>query len=231
MQEHSLKNFDNELEKLRGRLVKMGSLVCEQTKYLVQSLQTGDKECLKNVKIAEEKIDALDLKIDKQCMRIFALHQPVASDLRFVMSAISLNDNLEIIGDAAVAAAYLLERTELSPLSIKKTKILYFGQLLEKMLNEAIEAIINADSVTVNLIIDMKNTIIETTKENYFKTVGMMNADANYMESGACILDLNRGFATIAMQTISLAQKIVFIIDGRMVRHQNSLIATEEAPE
>lgn len=220
MADHVLKNFDNELDKLRRRIVKMGTLVHEQLKCIAASLASGEAETLKDVKSAEDKIDLLDMKIDKQCMKILALHQPVASDLRFVMSALSMNDNLELIGDAAMSVAYVLERTPLAPLSIKKTKILFFAQMLEKMVNETIQSIVGNDADMARMIVEYDSQVIETVKENYFKTVGMMAIDNSYIESGSCIIDINRSFATIASLVVSLAQKVVFVVDATMVKHK-----------
>ena len=105
IQEHIIKKFDEELNKLRFRLVKMGSLVQEQVEYAIRALTSNSTELAQIVIEHDDKVDKLDSKIDKQCLRIFALHQPMAMDLRLVMSAYSINDDMELIGDLSTNIA------------------------------------------------------------------------------------------------------------------------------
>ena len=95
------RGFEDELDKLRTRLVRMGSIVEEQVEFAFRALLEGNTELAKIVQERDDKVDKLDIKIDKQCQRIFALQQPVASDLRLLLAAIKINNELERIGDMA----------------------------------------------------------------------------------------------------------------------------------
>ena len=102
------RSFEEDLDKLRTRLIRMGSLVEEQVEFALRSLREGNQELARIVIDRDDKVDKLDLKIDKQCQRIFALNQPVASDLRLLLAAVKINNELERIGDQATNLAQIV---------------------------------------------------------------------------------------------------------------------------
>ena len=105
--DYIFKYFEDDFDKLRTRLIRMGSLVEEQVEFAFRALLTNN-ETLANVVIErDDTVDKLDLKIDRQVQRLFALQQPVASDLRLLLAAIHINNELERIGDASLVIARL----------------------------------------------------------------------------------------------------------------------------
>src|SRR5512138_1211693 len=99
------RHFEAELDKLNRRVLKMGALVSQQITNTMQALLNCDPELAKEIIANDHFVDKLDVKIDKLCQRIFALTQPVATDLRFIMSALKMNNDLERMGDHAVGIA------------------------------------------------------------------------------------------------------------------------------
>src|SRR5687768_17039022 len=94
-------NFERQLDKLRSRIIKMGSAVDEQVELAFRCLNEWDESLAFHVMGRDEKVDKLDRKIERQCLRIFALQQPVASDLRLIMAALNINSEMERMGDLA----------------------------------------------------------------------------------------------------------------------------------
>ena len=94
--------LDAHLEKLKTRVIKMCSLVDEQLQFAIKSFEDEDLELAQSVIDRDRKVNKYDVKIDKICQKIFALAQPVAMDLRYIMSSLTINSNLERIGDIAV---------------------------------------------------------------------------------------------------------------------------------
>mgnify|MGYP003586733898 FL=1 len=97
--------FDQELEKLERKVVQMCSQVNQQINDALTALRDYDLKLAKKVINDDNDIDTLDVKIDKLCQKIFALQQPVASDLRYILSALKINNDLERVGDHAVSIA------------------------------------------------------------------------------------------------------------------------------
>jgi len=103
------RHFELELDQLRTMLIRMGSIVEEQIDFSVKALIEGDKGLITFVAERDKKVDDYDTLIDQQCLRIFALAQPVAIDLRLLMAALKINNELERMGDIAVN---IVERVE-----------------------------------------------------------------------------------------------------------------------
>jgi len=114
--------LDIHIEKLKKRLMKMCSLVDEQVDMAIKSVEQEDLELAKEVIERDKKVNKFDVKIEKLCQKIFALNQPVAMDLRLIMSAMSMDTNLERIGDIAVNIAEHFLSIERKPSFFEKTK-------------------------------------------------------------------------------------------------------------
>ncbi|HRP94284.1 MAG TPA: PhoU domain-containing protein, partial [Ignavibacteriaceae bacterium] len=97
--------LDEHLEKLKTRVLKMCSLVDEQVQFAIKAVEDDNLELAQSVIDRDKKVNKYDVKIDKICQKIFALAQPVAMDLRYIMSSLTINSNLERIGDIAVNIA------------------------------------------------------------------------------------------------------------------------------
>ena len=170
MNEHILERFDAELDKLRSRLIKMGTLVQQQIDYSIKAIADDDKSLAELVILGDDKIDKIDIKIDKQCMRIFAMLQPVASDLRITMSALSINDNMELIGDILVEIAETIKKLpEASPL-VSKVKLIEFSRTIEKMINMSLDSFIYANSNLAYEAVDLQ----KVAREQFHATFDIM---------------------------------------------------------
>ena len=136
MSEH----FNQEIENLKSNLIKMASLVDEQVDKVITSLNTGDVELCKGIKSQDIEIDRYDNLIQTQCENILALFQPVASDLRLVMSAIMINNNLERCGDIAVNISQRVKKTGNERSLISEAQIIEMARTAQEMLKNSIDA-------------------------------------------------------------------------------------------
>ncbi|HMS66057.1 MAG TPA: PhoU domain-containing protein, partial [Ignavibacteria bacterium] len=138
--------LEEELEQLKTKIIKMGSLVEEQIELAIRALFEGDMELAKTVIRRDDEVDKYDIKIDKHCQRIFALTQPVAFDLRLIMSALMINNDLERMGDIAVNIS---ERTE--PMSgyrelLLKMRVGEMTMKVKKIVKMSIDCFVNSDA-------------------------------------------------------------------------------------
>ncbi|MDP4192281.1 MAG: PhoU domain-containing protein, partial [Bacteroidota bacterium] len=121
-------NFVKEIENLKVNLIKMASIVDEQVGRATMALENGDIELLRGIKARDHEIDAYENLIKTQCENILALFQPVATDLRFVMSALLINNELERCGDIAVNIAQRVKKTSENHNLIVESKLLEMGK-------------------------------------------------------------------------------------------------------
>lgn len=141
-----MRHFEQELDQLRTTLIRMASLVDEQIDRGVKAILTSDVDLAKVVIESDREVDIFDNEIDHLCMRIFALTQPVAIDLRLLVAALKINNELERIGDIAVNLA---ERVHpLSPYKefVRGTRIKEMTDAARAMVKEAIDAFVNSDA-------------------------------------------------------------------------------------
>lgn len=219
MANHILKLFDEELNKLRYRLVKMGTLVQEQIEYSINSLLEDKKELAAMVLEIEKKVDNLDIKIDKQCLRIFALHQPVALDLRLVLSAISINDNMELIGDLASNIARNVKKMTIQPGILKKTKFEEMGKVLDLIISKLMDSFVNMNKELALETIKSDSEINILFDQNFKLINDLMVSDNELIEYGCYLIDINRNIQAISRQARSIAQELVFLFEAKMIKH------------
>jgi phosphate transport system protein len=219
MNEHVFERFDAELDKLRSRLIKMGTLVQQQIENTIKALNDDDKNIANLVIAGDEKINRIDVKIDKQCMRIFAMLQPVASDLRVTMSALSINDNLELIGDILVDIAETVLKMPEVPEAISRSKIIEFGKTVERMMTLSVDSFIYANTNLADEVLELRKLGKEQFNEALDYHIAMIKADVNMAEYCSYLNDTGRNMKFISDLAANIAHEIIFIVDARIVRH------------
>jgi carbonic anhydrase/acetyltransferase-like protein (isoleucine patch superfamily) len=153
--------FERELDKLRTRIIKMGSLVDEQVEYAFRALNEWNVELAKLVMERDAKVDKLDFKIEKQCQRIFALQQPVARDLRLIMAAMKINSDLERMGDLAFNVARSVEH--LAPFRVQISQ-LELTQMTDTQITDRIEGFVDEASDIAGAVIIEKGAEIVSSR-------------------------------------------------------------------
>src|SRR3970282_26439 len=134
--------LDEHIEKLKTRVIKMCSLVDEQVQAAIKAVEEENLELAREVFEKDNKVDKYDNKIDKICQKIFALTQPVAMDLRLIMSSMTINNNLERIGDIATNIAEYIMMIKMKPAFYHQTKLEEMFKVAKQMLKDAIDSYI-----------------------------------------------------------------------------------------
>jgi phosphate transport system protein len=213
------RHIDLEFEKLRNRIIKMGSLVEEQVAMALKSLVSPDSETVKRIIDIEIKIDNMDIKIDKLCQRIFATTQPVASDLRFIMAALKIDNDLERVGDIAVSIAKKMENINEYPELITKVKLEEFAKQAEKMIKDAIDCFINKDhSLAIEIL--RFNLFVSEKSQNIFNDILLeMQSNPNIIITATNLILVLRHIERLKDHAANIAEDVVFMIDGKIVKH------------
>lgn len=222
MNEHILEKFDAELDKLRARLIKMGTLIQQQIEFTIKALKEDDKNLANIIIKNDDKIDKIDIKIDKHCMRIFVQLQPVATDLRITMSALSINDNMELIGDILVDIANNLLKMPPIPPHVKLDKTIEFGKTVENMIKLALDSYIYADSDLSHQVVELSRTAKSQFYEAFDYSISIIKSDVNNTEFACYLNDINRCLKFVADLAINIAHEIIFIVDAKIVKHSYS---------
>jgi phosphate transport system protein len=217
MQRHS----EIEMEKLRNRVIKMGSLVEDQTRDSFKALISGDLNLAYQIIEKEHMVDQIDVKIDKLCQRIIALTQPVASDLRVIIAALKMDSDLERIGDFAVDIAEKIESIKSHMYFISTLKIDEFAQVAEKMIKDSIDCFVNKDLLLAKAILRLNKLQIEKAQQIYQNIIDKMILDKEIIIVLTNLLTILRCIERIIEHTTNIAEDVIFMIEGNIVKHSN----------
>jgi phosphate transport system protein len=212
--------LDEHLEKLKSRVVKMCSLVDEQVQSAIKAVEDEDLELAKQVIEKDNKVDKYDNKIDKICQKIFALTQPVAMDLRLIMSSLTINNNLERIGDIAVNLAEYLNMIKQKPSFFNQTKIDGMFMIVKQMLKDAIDSYIQGNEALAKSVIESDNALDKLNVENHKILVDIMKQDKNNVESGVVLLVMSRQLERLGDHCTNIAEDVFFILEARLIKHK-----------
>jgi len=212
--------FDSELEKLAHKVVQMCSQVNQQVNDALTALNEYDLNLAKKVISNDNEIDTLDVKIDKLCQKIFALQQPVASDLRYILSALKINNDLERVGDHAVNIAKRIEPLEdylqlifdLGIENVGKETSLLFSDVLSLVKTHDLKYCKEIYRQSAKLKADCHAIAGEILNE-------MMQKSEIVVVASNILIIVNL-IERIAGYSNNIAESITFVVEGEIVKHK-----------
>ena len=212
--------LDEHIEKLKRRVVKMCSLVDEQVQSAIKSVQDENLELAKEVIEKDNKVDKYDNKIDKICQKIFALTQPVAMDLRLIMSSLTINNNLERIGDIATNIAEYITIIKKKPAFYNKSKLEEMFVVAQKMLKDSIDSYITGNENLARSVIDSDNHLDKLNFENHKIFIDVMKENKDNIEPAVALLVMSRQVERLGDHCTNIAEDVFFIVEAHLVKHK-----------
>lgn len=212
--------LDEHLEKLKTRILKMLSLVDEQFQLAVKAVEEENLEIAKLVIERDAKVDKYDLKIEKICQKIFALSQPVAMDLRLIMSSMTLNTDLERIGDISVNIVENILLIKNKPDFYNRTKLPEMFSLTKEMLKNAIDAYINGNAELAKKVIVSDDQIDKLNAENHNILKAIMKESPENIEAAVALLVISRELERVADHSTNIAEDVFFIVEAQLIKHK-----------
>ncbi len=226
------RQFEIQLEKLKTRLIKMCSLVDEQVELALKAIDDENTELADLVIERDNKVDKYDVKIEKVCQKIFALNQPVAMDLRLIMSSLTINTNLERVGDLAVNLAEGVKEFKKKPDFFNKTHLNEMALLSREMIKDAIDSFIESDPKLAQKVIESDDKVDELNAQNHTILKGIMKEKPENVEPGVALLVISRHLERLADHATNIAEDVYFIVEAQMVKHKyEKFLFSEEEDE
>ena len=225
--------FDIQIEKLKTRLIKMCSLVDEQVEFAIRSMEEENIELAQLVVDRDKKVDKFDVKIEKICQKIFALNQPVAMDLRLIMSSLTIDNNLERIGDIAVNIAESFLILKKKPAFIDKTKFMEMSKIAKEMVKDSIDAFIENNAKLAQKVIKTDDLLDELNRENHKILIEIMKEKVAYIEPAVHLLVTSRQMERMGDHATNIAEDVYFIVEAQLIKHkyEKYLMSDEEDEE
>ncbi len=219
MKEH----FQEEIEELKNNLVKMASLVDEQVDKVITALETGNIELCKGVKSKDLEIDAYDNLITTQCENVLALFQPVAVDLRLVMSVIMINNNLERCGDIAVNISQRVKKAGSERSLVVESQIIDMARTAQSMLKDAIDSFIKNDTELASKVISSDEKVDNLNKQIFNFLVSKMQSNQELIEACTHLVVMSRHIERMADHATNIAENLVFYVEAKIIAHKKKL--------
>jgi len=213
------RHFEHELVQLKQKLIAMGTIVDHQLGGACRALFQANPQLAQTVIAGDKQVDELDNQIDKDCQRIFALIQPVAIDLRLLMSALKMNTQLERMGDIAVNIA---ERTE--PLMaynefLTSTRLSEMAQIARIMTKDALDAFVQGNAGIATRVLESDDVVDRLDRQIFAQMVSEMEQDHSLIAPASHILILSRHIERLADHATNIAEDVIFLLEARLVKH------------
>ena len=222
------RQFEIQIEKLKTRLIKMCSLVDEQVELALKAVDEENTELADLVIERDAKVDKYDVKIEKICQKIFALSQPVAADLRLIMSALTIDTNLERIGDLAVNIAENAIEIGKKPDFYKKTNLDEMARVTREMIKNAIDSFIEGNPELAKKVIETDDKVDDFNAENHTIIKAIMKEKPENVDPGVALLVISRHLERLADHATNIAEDVFFIVEAQMVKHKYEKIVLSD---
>jgi phosphate transport system protein len=214
-------HFEFELQALKNRLLSMGALVEDRVHQAVVALMERRRDAAEKIIAGDDEVNELQIEIDDRCLKLIALQQPMASDLRLITAAMKINADLERIGDQAVNIAEnaltIIEQPPLKPL----IDIPRMAELAEKMTRDSLESFVRKDVALARNVLE-RDDEVDALKDQVFRVLlTYMMADPGTIERALQLILVSRHLERIADHATNIAEDVIFVVEAKDVRHHH----------
>ena len=211
-----------EIGELKARLLAMGGLAEDHLRRAMRGLVERNQQLLADVIDGDSRIDDFQLEIDNRCFTLIALHQPVALDLRTLVSAPRISADVERVGDLAVNISEVAQRYLQHPPVKPLIDLPRMGDLALKMLHEALDAFLSGDASLAKTVL-RQDDWLDALKDQVFREVlTHMLGDPLTIEPGVDLILMSRHLERVGDHATSIAEDVIFIVEARDVRHRST---------
>jgi phosphate transport system protein len=214
-----LQHLREELNELNSRLLEMSGLVEDSIRCSVNAVVDQDNQAAQKVFENEVRINQLEILIDNIAIRLLALQQPVAVDLRFVTMSIKINNNLERMGDIAVNNAERAISLQTMPAAPPRIDIPYMATLAQDMIRNSIDAFLRRDADLARKVLTSDDAVDNLRDEMYDVLLKYMEEDSSRIHPGIDYIFIARGLERLADHATNIAEDVLFFVQGIDVRH------------
>jgi len=212
-------HFQKELEELKENLLTMATVVEEAIRDAVQSLVKRDSDLAKKTFQFEGRINKLEIAIDEMCLKLLALRQPMAADLRFITSAMKIVTDLERMGDQAVNIAERTISLNQEPQLKRYIDIPQMAEIVQSMVRDVLDAFVNQDSKLARSVCERDDLVDGLNDQVVRELLTFMMSDPKTITRAVHLMIVCRCLERIADHATNIAEDVIFMLDARVIKH------------
>ena len=212
-------HFQKELAKLKESLLKMAGLVEEAINNSVQALVKRDSDLVDKTMELEGRINAMDLDIEEMCLKLLALRQPMAIDLRFITAAMKINTDLERMGDQAVNISERALSLNQEPPLKPYIDIPRMAEIAQTMVRDVLDSFVRRDSNLSRSVLERDDLVDGLNNQVFRELLTFMISDPASILRSAHLMIVCRCLERIADHATNIAEDVIFMVEARVVKH------------
>ncbi|HRJ85370.1 MAG TPA: phosphate signaling complex protein PhoU [Ignavibacteria bacterium] len=213
--------WQREIENLKKLILSLGAIVEEQIQRSMLSLERRDTELADEVIARDREVDSLEILIEEECLKILALYQPVAKELRFVIAVLKMNNDLERMGDLASNIAkrvrYLSKKEKIDLISEFRD----VSDKVQVMVKKSLDALVNTDVALAREVLAADDEVDRLTKQMLKRTINAIEKDSARTKEYFSIRSISKNLERIADSATNIAEDVVYLCSGEIIRHQS----------
>ena len=216
------KHIARQIDSLKERILRVGTLVEEAISKSITALINRDAALAQRVIASDEEIDRMEVEVEEECLKILALYQPVAADLRFVVAVLKINNDLERMGDLARNIAKRVAQLAVGRPSALPPEIRTMAMQAQEMVRQCLEAVVNGDQSLARQIREEDDVVDEARLQIRHRVLRGIKDDPEDVENLLRINSVSKHIERIADMATNIAEDVIYMVEGEIVRHRAS---------
>jgi len=213
------RHLQKELEKIKKRVLSLGAMVEDRVRIAGSAVEQLDAALAARIVETDWEIDEMEVEIEEECLKILALHQPVAVDLRFLIAVIKINNDLERIADEALNIAERVQTISKREDPGFRFDYVDMTQKAERMLKRSLDALVNLDVDMAFKVVVQDDEVDEMHRDAYQRTCREMTRRPEAIKYLLNYYLISRHLERIADHATNIAEEVIYLIEGEIVRH------------
>lgn len=216
------RHFDQELKGLKERILYMGSLVESMIHTAVKVLVERDLAPIQEVITHEAEVNHLHIEVDDRCLKLLALYQPTAQDLRFVTAAMKINSDLERMGDQAVNVVENMKELMKEPSEIPvPVQLRHMTEVVKEMLRASLDAFVKRDAGLAQVVIKQDDRVDEYKSQIFDAMLAVMRKKSKAVKQAMDFILIARNLERLGDHATNIAEDVIFMVLGKDIRHHS----------
>ncbi len=214
------RHIERQIDQLKQRVLIIGTLVEEAISKAITALINRDVPLAQRVIESDAEIDRMEVEVEEECLKILALYQPVAADLRFVVAAIKMNNDLERMGDLAKNIAKRVSQLAQGDQADLPPQIRPMAIKSQEMVKQCLEAVINADPALARYVREQDDIVDNARQEIRDQVLEGIKANPENTDNLLRINAVSKHFERLADMATNVAEDVIYMVEGDIVRHR-----------